>query len=87
MSDISNILNTALTYYPNSIFYRMDDFKYDLLSINLKNRCLEFYLLFTSLGFSPIMRRPTVVSSSGKYLIDNVWTNNLNALKNSDEIF
>ena len=56
MSELSNILNNALTDFPNSIFYIMGDFNYDLFSINSNNRRMELYLLFTSLGLeSPLV--------------------------------
>ena len=86
MSELSNILNNALTDFPNSIFYIMGDFNYDLFSINTNNRCMDFYLLFTSLGFLPTITRPTRVSSSRNTLIDIVWTNNIGTLKNSGMI-
>ena len=47
---------------------------------------MEFYLLFTSLGFFPKITRPTRVSTNSKTLNDNVWTNNIGAVKNSDVI-
>ena len=53
ISEFSNILNNALSEFPNSSFYIMGDFNYDLFSINPNKRCMEFYLLFTSLGFFP----------------------------------
>ena len=34
MSEISNILNNALTDFRNCIFYIMGNFNYDLISIN-----------------------------------------------------
>ena len=37
MSEFSNILNDALTGFPNSIFYIIGVFNYDLFSINSNN--------------------------------------------------
>ena len=86
MSKLSNVLNNALTEFPNSIFYIMGDFNYDVFLINSNNRCMESYLLFTSLGFFPTITRPTRVSSYSKFLIDNVGINNIGAVKNSGVI-
>ena len=82
MSELSIILNNALTDFPSTIFYIKGDFNYDLFSINSNKRCIEFYLLFTSLGFFPKMTRPARVSSDSKIFIDNVWTINIDAVKN-----
>ena len=43
---------------------------------------MEFYLLFNSLGLFPTITRPTRVSSNSKNLVDNVWRNNIGAIKN-----
>ena len=43
MSGISSILNTALTDFPNSIFYVIGDFNYDLFSISSNKRHLNLY--------------------------------------------
>ena len=63
-----------------------DDFNYDIFSITSNNRCMMFYLLFTSLGLFPSVTRPTRVSSNSKTFFDYVWTNNIGALKNSGVI-
>ena len=47
---------------------------------------MDFCLLFTSLGFFSTITRPTRVSSNSKTLFDNVWTNNIGAVKNSGVI-
>ena len=41
MSDISSILNTALTDFQNSIFYIIGDFSYDLFSIKSNKRHMK----------------------------------------------
>ena len=82
ISDFSKILNNALTDILNSILYKKGDFNYELFSFNSNNRCMGFYLLFTSLGFFPTITRPTGVSSSSNTSIGNVWTNNIGAFKN-----
>lgn len=51
ISDISDILNAALTNYPIFLFYIMGDNFYDFFLINSNDRCLKFYLFFTSLCF------------------------------------
>ena len=73
MSEHSSILNNAFTGFPNSIFYTKSDFDYDLVSINPIYRCMELYLLLTSLGFFQTKTRLTRVSSNIKTLIENVW--------------
>ena len=64
----------------------MGDFNYDLFLVISNNICMEFYLFFTSLGFFPTKTRPTRISSNNKTLIDNVWTNNIGAVKSSGVI-
>ena len=64
----------------------LGDFNYELFSINSNNKCMEFHSLFTSLGFHPTLTRSTRASSSSITLIDNVWTNSIDAVKNSGVI-
>ena len=80
MSELSNILNNALIDFPNSIFHIMCDFNYDSFSINLNIRYMEFYLLFSSLGFFPTITTPTRVSSCSNTFNGNVWTNKIGAV-------
>ena len=60
----------------------MKIFNFDLLLIYSNNRCMEFLLIFTSLSFFPTIKRPTLVSSNSKTLIYNLWTDNIDAVKN-----
>ena len=83
LSELSNIRKMALTDFPKSIFYIMGDFNYVLFWINSNSRCMESYLLFTSLGIFPTISRPTRVSSNSKNSIENVWTNNIGPVTKS----
>ena len=54
--------------------------------INSNIKCIGFYLLITSIGYFPTLKRPTLVSSNSETLIENVWTNNIGADKIRDVI-
>ena len=86
LRELTNILDTIRTCYIDTRVYLMGDFNLSLFDINNNNKCMEYFMLMSSFGFSPTIVRPTRVSCSSKTLIDNIWTNNINAIKTSGVI-
>ena len=84
MSDLSNFLKYALTGFPNYNFYTTDDFTYDFVFVQLKNRCKEFFFNIYFTWVFTTITRPNRVSSNSKTLIDSVLTYNIGAVKKSD---
>jgi len=63
--------------------YICDDFNIDLLKVNEITKHLNFYNLFCSYGFVPLIIHPSrVVENQQPSLIDNIFSNNIN-----DEIY
>ena len=71
-----------------STFAFVGDFNIDLLKIETLNSNQEYYNLLCSYGFLPQIIQPTrVVVNQSPSLINNIFTNNINAEIRSGNIF
>ena len=55
----------------------MGDFNIDLLKYDSENTSSDFYDLFSSYGYRPLIMQPTRVTSHSATLIDNIFINDL----------
>ena len=67
----------------NKLCYLLGDFNLDLMNSDNHSITGEYLDFLTSYCFFPLINRPTRVTSDTATIIDNIFTNNLNALENS----
>ena len=72
----------------NKEVYICGDFNINLLNIDTNNGSSNFYNLFNSNGFLPLILHPSrVVENQAPSLIDNIFTNNSNSIILSGNIY
>ena len=80
MEDFMNSMSTLLENLSrlNRTVYIMGDFNINLINANNNNITSEFVDLMFSYSFSPLINKPTRVTSTSATLIDNIFCNNIN---------
>ena len=93
--NLLSIYNSFLKYMENTLLtltkenkelILCGDFNSDLLMISQNNNYNDFYELLASYGLFPYILRPTRVADNSATIVDNIFCNNLDNVKNSGVI-
>ena len=77
-SEFSNLLNAIKT--ENKLCYLLGDYNINLLNYDSHELTAGFINSLYSYGFVPLINRPTRITSHSATIIDNIFTNNHEAL-------
>ena len=73
--------------FENKLSYIMGDYNINILNSHSHQPTNEFINLITSNSLSPLISKPTRITSSTATLIDNIFTNNLELNMNSGILY
>ena len=77
LNEMSRILDELTTYSSCTVTIG-GDFNLDLFKIDENRAILDYYSLFVSNNYRPIINRPTRVGRNSATLIDHIWSNSEN---------
>ena len=76
---LESILSSIQTNFSEHKIYMVGDYNLDLFRLSESHPILNYFNCFTSMGFHPLIVRPTRVSNTSQTLIDQIWTNDTGA--------
>ena len=79
LKDFEDTLAPILSKIDRKLCYLLGDWNMNLLAYDSHNYTTSCIDLFYSFGYSPLINRPTRVTSSSATIIDNIFTNNHDA--------
>ena len=80
---LDGVLSSIRDDFSQHKIYIMGDFNLDLFRVDESNPILNYFTCFMSMGYIPLIVRPTRVSNTSQTLIDQIWTNDVSMMVNS----